>query len=351
MTAELHRPTPVLDHSAEPVDRGVPPGRAAAGLLDGATLIVTDHYNTALKIQTQLETQLGRPSEHADYGQRRAYRRALREASLRLLVPIARHRLDLDDPPTIGFLDQLYPDHASFALPFIDIQALNSAWNLYNKGVHLAVLGHRVHPFYGTYAPTRTSHLELFATWLSKYEGERRLAIDVGTGCGVLAMMLCKAGFDRVVATDNNPNAIESVARDRARRQAPWPLELVHGDLLGDDTTPADLVVFNPPWTQGEVDGLLDSALYYEEGLFDRFFDQAHARITDGGRVVLLFSNLIELVQPDVPHPILAELARGRFELVQRATRKVKPVAGPGGRKRRTREKVEVWELAKVVSP
>jgi len=61
-----------------------------------------------------------------------------------------------------------------------------------------------------------------------------------------------------------------------------------------------------------------------------------------------LFSNVIQLVQPDVPHPILSELDRGRFRLVQKLQRKVKGSPKPGGGRRRTREKVEVWELARA---
>ena len=60
----------------------------------------------------------------------------------------------------------------------------------------------------------------------------------------------------------------------------------------------------------------------------------------------MVFSNIITLVQPDVPHPIQAELERGRFQLVKKLQRKVKPPPEPDGSRRRTREKVEVWELS-----
>ena len=59
-----------------------------------------------------------------------------------------------------------------------------------------------------------------------------------------------------------------------------------------------DLIVFNPPWMQGTVEGLLDRALYFEQGLFERFFDQASARLRPSGRVVLVFSNLIVMFSP-----------------------------------------------------
>jgi methylase of polypeptide subunit release factors len=189
----------------------------------------------------------------------------------------------------------------------------------------------------------------LFATWLSQYKGPRARAIDVGTGCGVLALLLCRAGFERVLATDCNPNAIESVTRELRRLPSAPPIVPHHGDLLGDDPRPADLIVFNPPWMRGAVEGPLDRALYYEEGLFERFFAQASTRLTPSGRIVLVFSSLGQLVQPDVPHPIQAELERGRFRQVQKLRRKVKPAPSrTGGPTRRTRERVEVWELARA---
>ena len=89
---------------------------------------------------------------------------------------------------------------------------------------------------------------------------------------------------------------------------------------------------------KGDVGRTLDLAMYFQDG----FFDQALQRLAPGGRVVFVFSNIIALSQPDVPHPIQTELDRGRFTLVEKLTRKVKPL------RRRTREKVEVWELAVV---
>jgi len=345
MARSLYRPDPILRHQARPIDRTTPPAQAAARLRAGERLILTDAFSTGVSILGQLRVLMPAPAEGAGYVARRAHRRAWREASEHLLAPITGHQIALSAAPEIGFIPQLYPDHRSFALPFADVQALSNAWTWYDRGVHLAVLGHRVHPFYGTYAPARTSHLELFATWLSQHKGPRGRAIDVGTGCGVLALMLCKAGYSDVLATDCNPNAIESVQRELLRLPSRPPLTLRHGDLLGGTTKRVDLVVFNPPWTKGEVESPLDRALYFDdEKIFERFFDQASVQLTPKGRVVVLFSNIMELVQPDVPHPLKVELERGRFKLVQKLTRKVKPPSRDG-RKRKTRERVEIWEF------
>ncbi len=341
MPAALHRPEPVLRHRAQSVDRNVPPAQAAAWLVEGRSLIVTDRFGTGLDILAALRVQLADPGEDAGYVAKRAFRDAFQAAAKRLLAPVVGRKVALADAPRAGFLAELYSDHADFALPVEDAKVLSSAWDWYESGVYFAVLGYRVHPFYGTYIPARMEHLELFGTWLAKYEGGRNRAIEVGTGSGVLTLQLAKAGFRQIVATDINPNAIESVARQLRRHPVAAEVELQHADLLGAERGPADLIVSNPPWMKGEVGRTLDLAMYFQDGFFERFFDQVLQRLAPGGRVVLVFSNIIELSQPDVPHPIQTELERGRFTLVAKLTRRVKPL------RRRTREKVEIWELAR----
>ncbi|MBL8723669.1 MAG: class I SAM-dependent methyltransferase [Planctomycetes bacterium] len=342
MPAALHRPEPVLRHRAQPVDRTVPTAQAVLWLLEGRSLLVADHFGTGIEILQALRVRLQDPGEDAGYVAKRTFREAFQAASKCLLAPVVGRKVALPGAPPAGFLAELYPDHADFALPVEDARILSSAWEWYANGVHFPVLGYRLHPFYGAYIPARMEHLELFGTWLAKYQGARHRAIDVGTGSGVLALQMAKAGFQQVLATDINPNAIESVARQLRRLKVTPPIELQNTDLLGADRGPIDLIVSNPPWMKGEVGRTLDLAMYFQDGFFERFFDQSLQRIAPGGRVVLVFSNIIELSQPDVPHPIQTELARGRFRLVEKLTRRVKPL------RRRTREKVEVWELAVV---
>jgi len=342
MPAALHRPEPVLHHHAQPVDRNVPTAQATAWLIEGRSLIVTDRFGTGLDILEALRVKLEEPDEDAGYVRKRAFRDAFQSASKRLLAPVVGRKVALPDAPRAGFLSELYPDHADFALPVEDAQVLSSAWEWYEQGAHFPVLGYRVHPFYGTYIPARMEHLELFGTWLAKYEGARNQAIDVGTGSGVLTLQMARAGFKQVFATDINPNAIESVTRQLRRLPKAPAIELEHADLLDAFRGPFDLIVSNPPWMKGEVGRTLDLAMYFQDGFFERFYDQALQRLAPGGRVVFVFSNIIELSQPDVPHPIQTELDRGRFRLVEKLTRRVKPL------RRRTREKVEVWELAVV---
>ena len=351
MTLTLLRPAPIEKTSIRNVDPTEDPRAVAQSLLAGNVRRVTTDYAAGVAVLGALNDAMRPPGKGSSYASRQAHSRRVRTAALRLVAPVFEHRVLLEGAESNGLLRELYPDHERFDLPFIEVQALHGANQRHIKGVPMAVLGHPVHPFYGTYAPARTAHLELFGTWLSQYNGGRTHAVDVGTGCGVLAFMLAKAGFDRVTATDNNPNAIESVRRELNRLPHASAVEPACADLLEAAPGSPDLIVFNPPWTQGETDDILDQALCFQGDLFERFFEQAAATMAPDGRVVVVFSTIIRLVQPDVPHPIDTELDRGRFRLVQRLQRKVKPSRGPDGSLRRTREKVEVWELALSEAP
>ncbi len=346
----LLRPEPILRPKARPVHGEVPPAKAAEALRQGQTLQVTDHFRTGLAILEALAEVLPPAPPAAPYAVRRDAWRAYRDASQRLLVAIVDQRVDVGGAGPLPFGAELYSDQRDFFLPLTQVQELHGAWIRYEKGVHLAVLGRKLHPFHGTYVPSRTSHLELFATWLSGWKGGREQAVDVGTGCGVLALMLAKAGFAHVRATDANPNAVESLARDLRRVPVASRVTLDHCDLLGNPPKGwADLIVFNPPWIQGEPIGPVKRALEYEDpALFERFFAQAATALRSQGRVVMLWSTIGQLVRPDIPNPLEVELAREepRFKLESKLTRRVKSAKG----QRKTKEKVEVWELS-LASP
>ena len=342
-------PPPLQPSRPRPIDQRTPVADALRRLQAGETLIVTDQYRTGTDLLARLRAALEVTDEGASYAARQAGRQHFRACAERLLAPVEQQRVALEGAPHIGFLREFYADTPRFALSFFALEDLREAWIRYDEGVYLAVLGRRLRPLYGTYMPTRTIHLELFTTWLSKYQGARGHAVDVGTGCGVLAFLLARAGFASVLATDINPNAVESVRRDVGRfSDPPPPVEPRVGDLLTDDPRLADLIVFNPPWTRGTPEGPLDQALTFEAGFFERFFAQAATRLRPEGRVVLLFSNVIELVQPGEGHPIKAELKRGRFVQAQQLHCRVKPPPDRDGRVRRTRERIEVWELARA---
>jgi hypothetical protein len=340
MCPQYHRPPPVLHPHAPTVDFDAGPLAAAEYLASGGTLRLFGHYGHGADILDALHHLLG-PLPHGLDGEARRHEvRRRRRLACGLLVPIDRDRVDAPGTHPIRLLADLYPDRTRYWLPFVEVQALRAADQRFQEGVQLAVLGHKLHPWYGVYAPTRTVHLELFATWLQSYDGARTTAIDMGTGCGVLAFQLARAGFSSVVAADINPNAIESVRRDLARHTPPPPITPVRSDLFANVPEPADLLVFNPPWMAGAIEDPLDRALFFDSDLFPRFFEGARTHLNPDGRVVLLYSSVLRLLRPDLPHPVDTEVDSGRWTVQEKLQRRVKPQNG-----RKTREKVEVWVL------
>lgn len=356
----MYRPEPVVDAAAiARIDCKSDWNHSARALVDGERLLVTDLYSTGLNTLAALRKRLAVAGDDDSFTQARDSRSAFRAASNNLLAPIAAHRLDLGKAPDIGWFPELYPDVLDFLLPFPQVQGLNSSWQWFQRGIDIPVLSQRLHPFYGTYFPTRFAHLQLLQDWLQTWAGPRNLAWDVGTGCGVMALMLAQAGFDRILATDSNANAVESLRRELVRQDGPGRIEVAEADLLDlpvdeqvdapvDESCDIELILFNPPWLRGDPVGPIDRAIYYEAGLFERFFEQAAARIAPQGRVVLLFSNLQEAADAAVLHPVEAELRDGgRFVLAHKASRQAQASApGPKRRKRNpATETVELWEL------
>jgi hypothetical protein len=347
----VYRPEPIPEsQSATTIDRNRDWNASAEALEGGEKLLIVDLYSTGLNTLAALRRRLeGRsPGNRQDFASHREFRSDFHRASQNLLAPVASHRLDLDKAPEIGWFRELYDDTPDFRLPFPQVQGLNSSWQWFQKGIEIPVLDRRLFPFYGTYFPTRFAHLELFATWLQHYSGPRRIACDVGTGCGVLAFQLMQEKFARVIATDCNPNAVESVRRELDRQPPSGEIVVQEADLFGSHHEPPELIVFNPPWLKGVARNPIDQAIYYDESLFERFFDQAKSRIAAGGRLVLLFSNLQQSVDASTPHPVQDELERGqRFVLVDHKRHHVQ-VASPRTKRRKrdpATEFVELWEL------
>ena len=227
---------------------------------------------------------------------------------------------------------------------------MNSSWQWYQKGIEVKTLGLYLHPFYGTYFPTRFDHLKLFDKWLKKYEGPKTNAIDIGVGSGVLSFQLIQNGFENIYASDTNKNAIIGVSEESQVLGYEDKITLSHADLFENCDIKADLIVFNPPWLRAKhnLEEGIDKAMYYEEELFPRFFEEAKKHLTPEGKIVLIFSNLAQVVDGESPHPIIEELQKhNRYRKDLHLRREVR--ASSRRTKRtdsRENEKVELWVLA-----
>ncbi|MDD2790682.1 MAG: methyltransferase [Sulfurimonas sp.] len=319
-------------------------------MIAGKYVLVEGFFSNGLEILAELKRELLVQYQDKSFQGQRDYRSAFREISHRLLLKVKDNKLSVRKSPDIGWLKLLYPEISEFYLSFVEVQGLNSSWQWYKNGIEIKPLNLRLHPFYGTYFPTRFDHIELFEKWLQGYKGAKENAIDIGVGSGVLSFQLIQNGFKNLFATDTNKNAIIGVLEESKRLGCEDKITLSHGDLFENCDVQADLIVFNPPWllAKHRLEEGIDKAIYYEEELFPRFFEQAIKYLAPHGKIVLIFSNLAGIVDEESIHPIIEELQKNnRFRKELHLRRGVK-AASKNTKRRDSRdtEKVELWVLA-----
>lgn len=350
MEVKANRPEPIIsDMDVIPYNRQMSPKIAIEDLVDGYYILIVDFYSSGLTIMSEIKKYLGKKYSDQSFKGQRDFRSAFHKLSNRLLVLVSNNKISVRKSPTIGWLKTLYPDFDEFLLPFPQIQGLNSSWQWYEKGLSIPVLDKKIHPFFGTYFPTRFEHLTLFDNWLKKYNGEKKSAIDIGIGCGVLSFQILKHGFEKVYGTDSNPNAIIGMSENIHKNDINSKIDLFYGDLFDKCEEKTELIVFNPPWLPAShnTEGI-DKAIYYDKDLFPRFFTEAKRHLKADGKVVLLFSNLAQITNTEENHPIEEELAKGgRFQKELFIQKKVAMASKNTKRDQnwRSSEMVELWVL------
>lgn len=320
-----------------------------AEMIAGKYVLVEEFYSNGLQVLAELKKNLLLKHKDKTFQGQRDYRSAFREASHRLLLKVKNNKLIVKKSPDFGWLELLYPDVSEFYISFPEVQGMNSSWQWYKKGIEVKTLDLTLHPYYGTYFPTRFDHLKLFDKWLKKYDGPKNSVIDIGVGSGVLSFQLIQNGFENIYACDTNKNAIIGVSQESKRLGFEDKITLNHGDLFENCDVKADVIVFNPPWLLAKHDLKegIDKAMYYEEKLFPRFFEQAQKHLSPDGKIVLIFSNLAQVVDEESTHPIIEELQKNkRFKKELHLKRDVRASSRRTKRRdSRDNEKVELWVL------
>lgn len=348
---EVNKPAPISTKVERVTFRKGEDLNAAIKTLErGEYVWINRLYSDGIFLLKELHRYLEKRIPNKTFKEQQAYRTEYHRLSNLVLLEVMDKKLTVAKSPSIGWLEKLYPDNNHFLLSFPQIQGMNSAWQWYEKGVSIPVLRNKIHPYYGTYFPTRYEHLIVFDNWLKRYEGPKKSAIDVGVGSGVLSLQLVQHGFQKVFATDINPNAIVGLKDFMGTTKLSRKIELDLGNLFAKWDKPAELIVFNPPWLPAlhELD-VLDKAIYYEDNIFPEFFAGAKDRLLPDGKLLFFFSNLAQITDLTAEHPVEKELAEGgRFKL-ERCFKKSVGAASKKTKRTphwRDEETVELWELS-----
>jgi len=210
-----------------------------------------------------------------------------------LLLPFdAGHVVPLRRAPEVAeACSQVYgPATAPYVASMRELLGLIGAYEWRKKGVEIPALGERIHPWYGVFSPVRGEYLDLVAKEALPSD---KLAFDIGTGTGVLAALLAQRGVRRVVATDQDPRALQCARDNLTRLGLANQVEVVEADLFPAGRAP--LVVCNPPWVPARPSSPVEHAVFDPESRMLRGFLAGLAEhLEPAGQGWLLLSDFAE---------------------------------------------------------
>jgi len=300
--------------------------------LDGTALLWRGDFQNARQLLQALARRI-------DHKGSRAKRAKPAKAAPTLLESFHRHRLaQLQRARTLAML--LIPFELAYSIPLRrapDVrQACNEAYGAAtepfvvslrellgligahewrSKGVPIAALDDRIHPWYGVFSPVRGEYVELVAQ--APLPKKTSLAFDIGAGTGVLSAVLARRGLRRVVATDMDARALGCARENIARLGLDAQVEILEADLFPEGQ--ADLVVCNPPWLPGKPSSAIEHAIYDPESRMLRgFLGGVKAHLAPGGEAWLILSDFAEHLGLRTREQLLQWIAHAGLEVAGR---------------------------------
>ena len=264
---------------------------------EGTALIYEGDYQNARQLLAAITHRVKPPKQTGelahDFHLYRQARGRCAQIAGRLLVPVnADLSIPLRRAPDLR--EALSEAWGAFdgprVAPLREVLGAVGAHEWRKKGVPVPALNGRVHPHYGAFAPIRGEYVGLVA---NAPLGGAREAWDVGTGTGVLALVLAQRGVPRVVATDIDPRVLDCARENVKRFGLQAQIDVREADLWPEGK--AELIVCNPPWLPGRPTSRLERAIYDPDSSFlTRFIAELPAHLTPGGEGWLVLSDLAE---------------------------------------------------------
>jgi methylase of polypeptide subunit release factors len=176
-------------------------------------------------------------------------------------------------------------------MPFKQLLAMISAHEWRKKKVLIPAIQERIIPHFGVFSPIRGEYLELVKK--TKFPPKLNLAFDIGTGTGVLSVLLAQRGVSRIIATDIDPRAIACAKDNINALKLQKTIEVVQTHLFPQAR--ADLVVCNPPWLPAQPTSSIENAIYDPDSEFlKEFLKQLPLHLEQQGQAWLILSDLAE---------------------------------------------------------
>ena len=223
----------------------------------------------------------------------------------RLLIPVqTNHLINLRRAPNVlNACSQAYgEDAAPYIVSLRELMGVISAYEWRKKGVDIDLNEHGLSPFkifphYGVFSPIRGEYLELIAkTHLPSVLTQDSTAFDIGTGTGILSIILAKRGIKFITATDQNTRAIECALSNVDELNLKNQITVIKANLF-PPSNKAALIVCNPPWLPTQSSTSVDSAVFDPNSqMLIGFLNGLVDHLLLGGEGWLIMSNFAELL-------------------------------------------------------
>jgi len=268
---------------------------------EGAWLLYRGDWRNARQLLTAMSHRIEerRPEAQSDlkaaFQAHRQFQSTVHQVLSRVLVVLdERHVPELRTAPDVreACLEVWGPADEPSVVSLRELLGMVGAHEWRKNGLELAALGGRIHPHYGVFAPIRSEYVDLVAQApLARVER----AFDVGTGTGVLALVLAKRGVAKIVATDVDPRCVVCARENVGRFGLDQRIEVQERDLFPEGL--ADLIVFNPPWMPAQPRSPVEKAIFDPDSrLLLRFLKELPSHLAPGGESWLIVSDLAELI-------------------------------------------------------
>ena len=155
----------------------------------------------------------------------------------------------------------------------------------------------------------------LIADQIPYYKSRRTL--DLGTGCGILALLAAETA-EEVVATDLNPHAADCAMQNARLHGLDHKMNVVVGDLFDPIRTETrfDLIIFNPPYLpvsntlhQNDYLSLAWNGGMNGSSVTTRFLAHSSRYLEKNGNILLVQSSLSGI------EPTISKMHRKGFQV------------------------------------
>ena len=128
---------------------------------------------------------------------------------------------------------------------------------------------------------------------IKKYHGN--IALDLGCGCGILALAMYEQNFKEIIAIDRHFPAIECTIQNVKKNNASDRISTLYGDLfepIKNLKKKNDLIVFNPPYFPTVGKPVFGDDPDGGHEILERFFSGLKAFIHCNSKIILPFSEI-----------------------------------------------------------